>query len=435
MKSNLTILTIAATLLLATRANAQQDYRLGDYLLVAAAGSPANASYSSYIGDLDLASTGLQKADGGCDQGCGCSTCNQLDLFGRTFVSGEFMHWYSKGRYLPPLVTWSPTGTAAGVSGVLDANMQPVPGQSSILFGGRDYGGDRQVGGRATIGMWLDEQGERAVGFRGFGVEGRSLLFGATSTNGNPILARPFFNDDPLVNAQDALLVAHPTVSQFGSIYLKADHEVYGGQAFGRKLLDCGRNYRLDVIGGYRYDRIDDDLGITTFIDTGANTFTYNDLFDVNNEYNAGELGILGEIYRGCWTFSFLTKVGLGNMKQKALINGEHIITGGGATQGAGGLLTQQTNINSYERDVLVWAPEANLKLSYAHSDRLSITVGYSFLYWSKVAFAGDQIDFNVNGTQLNGGAPLIGPVTPAFNWRDTDFWVQTIDIGGSFNY
>ena len=435
MKSNLTILTIVVTVLLTNQANAQQDYQLRDYFAVATADQAAPTAFSSYVGDLDVASVGLQKSGKGCNQGCSCSTCNGLDLFGRMFVSGEFMHWYSKGRSLPPLVTSSPTGTNANVAGVLDANRQPVPGQSSIRFGGQDYGGDRQSGGRATIGMSLDEQGERAIGFRGFVVEGQSLLFTASSTNGDPILARPFYNDDPLVNAPDALVVGHPTVSQFGSISLKADHDVYGGQAFVRKLLDCGRNYRLDLIGGYRYDNIHDDLAITTFIQTAANTFTYNDLFDVKNEYNAGELGLLGEIYRDCWTFSFLTKIGLGNMKQVALINGEHIITGGGATQGLGGLLTQPTNINSYERDLLVWAPEANFKLSYAYSDRLSITVGYSFLYWTRVAFAGDQIDYNVNGTQLNGGTPVIGAMTPAFNWRDTDYWVQTVDIGGSINY
>ena len=439
MRSNLTVLTILTTALLGAQVEAQQNDRLSDYLTIAAASHAAPTRFSSYVGDLDLVSAGLQKSGKGCGHSCSCSACTGPDLFGRMFASAEFMHWYNKGRTLPPLVTTSPTGTLADVAGVLDANMQPVPGQSSIRLGGDEYGGGQQVGGRATLGMWLDEQGERAIGFRGFGTEGRSLLFAATSTNGDPILARPFFNDDPLplVNGPDALIVGHPTVSQFGSIGIKADHDVYGGQAFVRKILDCGRNYRLDVIGGYRYDNIHDDLAITTFVQTAANTFTYNDLFDVKNEYNAGELGFLGEIYRDCWTFSFLTKVALGNMKQVALINGEHIITGGGATQGAGGLLTQPTNINSngYERDLLVWAPEANFKLSYAYSDRLSVTVGYSFMYWTRVALAGDQVDFNVNGTQLNGGTPVIGPLTPAFNWRDTDYWVQTIDIGGSINY
>jgi hypothetical protein len=81
-----------------------------------------------------------------------------------------------------------------------------------------------------------------------------------------------------------------------------------------------------------------------------------------------------------------------------------------------------------------VWAPEAGVKLGYAVTERLSVTVGYNFLYWTRMALAGDQVDRNVNFTQVNGGV-LAGPVRPLFRGNDTDFWVQTIDLGLSFNY
>jgi hypothetical protein len=100
-----------------------------------------------------------------------------------------------------------------------------------------------------------------------------------------------------------------------------------------------------------------------------------------------------------------------------------------------GGFYTQPfTNIGVHTRDTTVWSPEANFKLAYALRENISVSVGYTFIYWNKMALAGDQIDRNVNATQLSGGG-LIGPGDPMFAFRDTDYWIQTIDIGVNWRY
>jgi long-subunit fatty acid transport protein len=121
-------------------------------------------------------------------------------------------------------------------------------------------------------------------------------------------------------------------------------------------------------------------------------------------------------------------------MHQRVEINGQNTVTGAGSVSTPGGILAQPTNIGTYERDVNVWAPEANIKLAYSFTDRLSVSVGYTFLYWTRVALAANQVDLNINETQFNGGL-LAGPATPTFAWDDTDFWVQTVDIGFNLNY
>jgi hypothetical protein len=134
------------------------------------------------------------------------------------------------------------------------------------------------------------------------------------------------------------------------------------------------------------------------------------------------------------FTISALGKIGLGNMRQVANIQGFNTVTAGGSVTTAGGLYTQPTNIGVHRQDVLTWSPEVNLRVSCRITKRISASVGYSFLYFTSVAFAGDQIDTTINGTQLNGGA-LVGPAQPGFTFRDTDFWVQTIDLGLAWEY
>jgi hypothetical protein len=198
--------------------------------------------------------------------------------------------------------------------------------------------------------------------------------------------------------------------------------------------VDAGRNYRLDFVSGYHFTRINDDLLATSTIIDGVNTTELVDLFKASNEFHAGELGLLGEFKRSCWTLTALGKISFGNMRQRVAISGHNTITNVGSTTTPGGLLAQPTNIDVYTRNVAVWAPEASLRLSYAVTDDLSISVGSTFLYWTRIALAGDQVDRRVDSRQLFGGiAPTA--TAPAFSFKDTDFWVQTLDIGVSWNY
>jgi len=399
---------------------------------------------ATFIGDIE------HSHDAACSKGCDCPSCRHRDWRARTYVGIEYLQWYNKGRKLPPLVTTgNPVTTAFSDAGVLP--------NAGTLFGGRAVGDDLKAGARLTGGFWFNADRTRGVVIRAYGTEGDSNRFGASSL-GNPILAVPFIDQssNPLTSGQENALVLSyaggltPSVNQVGDVSVDSSNEIFGGDTFFRLMMDEGCDYRIDLLGGYQMTRVNDGLVLNTrtqqLSGLGQPTFETTDVFAAKNEYHAGLLGLMGEIYKGPLTIQMMGKVGIGNMRQTVAINGSYQITDniGLVDSGAGGLFAQNSqaptgpafNIGNHQRDLLVWSPEASVRAIYCVTDKLSVSVGYSFLYWTRMALAGDIVDRNVNrdvtfgGTYLPGGGP-----NPAFAFNDTDFWVQTIDIGLLLNY
>jgi hypothetical protein len=65
--------------------------------------------------------------------------------------------------------------------------------------------------------------------------------------------------------------------------------------------------------------------------------------------------------------------------------------------------------------------------------------MGYSFLYWSNVWRAGDQIDRVVDVTQIPNFAPPdvqpTGFARPGVPFRTSDFWAQGLNFGVEFTW
>lgn len=399
-------------------------------------------SYATYVGDLaepdgELEDSCSSKGD------CQCPSCQYGSNFiDRAFVGVEFLQWYNKGRNLPPLVTGGdPNAVPIAAAGILPA--------APVVFGGDAVGDDLKAGARITGGFWFDDCETTGAIVRAFGTEGDSTPF-ATQSLGNPILAVPF-NDRSagFFGLENALVLAYATgdlgVNAVGGVDARASNDIWGGDAFLRTNVDKGCDYRIDLLAGYQFARIDDDLELRTNLTrldiAGTPSFTTSDLFDVSNEFHGGEFGLMGEFFQGPLTLQFMGKIGLGNMNQTATIAGSNTVTAGGPPlTTTGGIFAQDTppasNIGSFERNVFTWSPEASIKAIYCVSDRLNMTVGYTFLYWNRVALAGDVVDRRVNRDVLFGGPFLPGGgANPAFGFNDTDFWVQTIDIGLTLDY
>ncbi len=378
-----------------------------------------------------------------CGSGCDCPLCRHRAFTSRVFVGFEYLNWWDKSRGVPPLVTTDASTTPINAG---PPNFEPIAltnpaagisQDARVLFGGGNIGGELQTGARLTGGLWLDDDRSRAIGIKAYGNEGYSLKQNISSDGTQP-LGISFFNTDP-VNVgfgEDAFILAHDNfgLNRNGSVDITAQNDFVGGELFYRSLLDAGCNYRLDALFGYQYARIDDDMVLrarVNDVNTG-DIFTFNDLFETTNSYNAGSLGAQAELYRSRFTLSMLGKISLGNMRQKVTIAGSNTAN---ALETNGGFFAQPfTNIGTHTRDVTVWSPEANFKLAYALTHDLSFSIGYTFIYWNKMVLAGDQIDRNVNATQLSGGN-LNGPGDPTFTFRDTDYWVQTLDIGVNWRF
>jgi hypothetical protein len=344
------------------------------------------------------------------------------------------MQLYLSGRSLGQMVTSSTDPLDEGVIG---------RATTFDVFGG-DIGEDRLSGARLTLGSWLDEQRTVAGGVRFFTTETERTGYSAGSA-GSPVIARPFFNIDPIVNAEDSYLIAAPGVSQ-GNIDIHTSSDIINGEVFIRYLMwnDC--NVRVDFLTGYHFNRIDDGLEVRHFSESlapggpppiGA-SYDVFDSFEVSNEFHGAQVGMMAEWQLDSLTVNMLGKVSLGNNHQQVTIDGRTIITDplDNATVAGGGLFAQPfSNIGMYENNEFTYIPEFGVTANYALTQCLDLSVGYTFMYFSDVATAGGQIDRVVNGSQLNGGS-LVGAARPELpSVVGDNFTLHSINIGISGKY
>jgi hypothetical protein len=93
--------------------------------------------------------------------------------------------------------------------------------------------------------------------------------------------------------------------------------------------------------------------------------------------------------------------------------------------------LAQSTNIGHYSQDNFAYVPQLDLNLGFQMTRHTRLILGYSGMYWSKVARAGEQIDRVVNSTLIPPGGNPVGDVThPQFNFQYSGFWAQGINAG-----
>ena len=134
-----------------------------------------------------------------------------------------------------------------------------------------------------------------------------------------------------------------------------------------------------------------------------------------------------------------LMRMGIGNMKQEVMIQGNTVRTPAGAAAlpvEQGGLLAQRTNIGTYTRNEFGIVPELGATLGYQFTQHLRLTAGYSFIYFSNVVRPGDQIDTTVNPNLMPPENPdETAFLNPRFAFQQTDYWVQGLSLGGEYRW
>jgi hypothetical protein len=365
----------------------------------------------------------------------------------RFYVRAEYLLWDIRDSRLPPIVTTSPPA-AAGVLG--------APG-TVVLFGGGDVDNKLRSGGRFTAGYWFDPC--QTCGLEGsfFFLGKRSVSFDASSDT-TPVIARPFIN---VLQGQESVeLTALPGVAT-GSLHVDLSSRLWGAEANVRHLLCCGCGYRFDLLAGFRYLQLDEDLQISedllTAPDFGmgtpgaerfANTrFQVFDRFQTRNQFYGGQLGATAELRRGRWSLDVTGKVALGSTHQVVNITGSEFLTfPGSATPQAfqGGLLALSSNIGSFSRDRFSVVPEVGVTVGYNVTEQLRVFAGYNFLYWTNVVRPGDQIDRTLDARRIPNFCVIsprecppgtVNPARPLFQFHDTNFWAQGLTAGMEYRY
>ncbi len=416
----------------ATTAQASRNAsrHIGDAVpAVAASGGQNNYQFVQYepsMQDLapstmsyDAGSFGSGSSCGcGSSSGCGSSCGSSCGCSSNMWFGAETLLWWGQKRDVPPLLT-----TAA--AGVL-----PVAGNQGVttVVGGADNGLDSGLmpGYRLSGGMYFGCEKRVGISGRVFGLYRSSDTTSVTNDGSTQSIGLPFFNT--LISQPDAYLVAfnngQPIASGTASITNKLD--LIAAEPSLRFLVSGSRDHQIDLLGGYTYLRLKDSLGInSTSTDTftgnlipDGTVFTTSDLIASENTFHGGHIGLSSTVSRQRVSLTTLTKVALGNMHETGFITGTTGVQGPNAvapTVTAGGIYSQQSNIGTVARDTFAFIPELGVKGGLRIRNNLSLTCGYTFLYISKVALSGNQIDPNITSLRLKVARSLLSqPSTTA---------------------
>lgn len=352
----------------------------------------------------------------------------------RLWFRGEYLMWWNRNADLPPLATTNPVPTPR-----VDAGVLTTP-STAVLWGDDDVSNGMHSGGRFTIGAWSDPCEDLGVEATYLFLNRSSSRFEADGST-TPILARPFFN--VAIDQPDAVLIAYPDQST-GHLTIHDATRLWSGEIVMRRALQREKQRDLDWLLGYRYARMEEcltlDQSITATNPVGAipvgTLLTAFDHFGTRNDFHGAEIGAASRTDCGHWTINLAAKVALGDTRGRVDIRGDSMIAvpGNAPVASAGGVLAQPSNIGQYHRNLFTVLPEFDLRLDCHLTSNLSLTCGYTFLYWSRVARPQDQIDLNLNPTQFSGGQ-LTGPVAPLPRFASTDFWVQGVSFGADYRY
>ena len=430
---------------------------------------------ASHAGDCTTCGSAVCGAKGGCGFGSRPMA----------YVRGEYLLWWFDGMETPPLVVQSE-----------NVNFNPadiIYGNDEILDGSRD-------GARVAVGYWLDDYGKLAIEADYFGFSSFNSDFVDGDPNNSsdppPYIGRPFFNILPFID-HDGIpatpLLPGPAVEDVetddlsGTVRVEAESRFQSAGIRLRRNLCCiadcatdcgdgitcgsgvgcdgcgggamtpacaglfkGGTRHVDMIYGVRWTQLEEFLHITEDLEIvgptadpniGA-TFDIQDNFDTSNEFIGGEIGFLVDWERRRWSLELLSKLAIGNTRQRVFIDGVTVATSPPGDSDPpqvfpdSGLLVQPSNAGVYERNEFSVIPEIGVTAGYMLTERARFTLGYTLLYWSRVVRPGDQISLDVNADFLGNDQPeLVQPARPEFVFRDTDIWAHGLNAGIDYRW
>ncbi len=352
--------------------------------------------------------------------------CEPCGPAGRVWFTGEVLAWWMRGSWTPPLVTGSAPGTPLEDAGILGR-----PG-TAILFGDERINSAVRGGFRVGMGVWLNR--EQTWGLEGsFFVLSRQEDGFVANGLGGQILARPFF--DVEANAADSALVSFPGLVS-GAVAVSSYSELLGSDFSVRRRLscssDCCGGRRIDLVAGFRYLRLAEQLDIYENIQTldgdqqvpAGTRFLISDRFTTRNEFYGGQIGVMAETWQGRWFASFRGVIGLGTNRQSAQLEGSTtvIVPDLGPVTFPGGLLVQPSNLGQFNRSQFAVVPELSFQVGCHLTDNLRVFLGYNLIWWTNVIRPGDLVDLAVDPSQV--------VARPAFGWNTSDAWIQGISGG-----
>jgi hypothetical protein len=361
------------------------------------------------------------------------------------WVQGEYLSSFLRPMRVPePLVTSSPTGGVLGQPGTV------------VLYGGNPIDFGMFSGFQLQAGGFLDSCNRCSVEAIGFWLAPNTQSFTAASdANGNPLIARPFFNTSAgAFGSQEASLDVSLPGSLVGTVSVVSRSEMSGVEFNFRYHAYLLERLHADALFGFRYVRLAEQLGISEQIDqiaAGALTFlgpnalpaqdslNIQDGFSTTNQFFGPQIG--GRLtYEQTWySLQGFAKVAFGATQQLVNIEGNTtLITPTGNATVPGGLLALSTNIGSHSQTVFGILPEFGFVVGVNLTQHIQLQLGYSFLMWNQVVRPASQSDHSVNANLIPGsptyGAPT-GVIAPTFRFNEEFFYMSNLHVGLEFHF
>jgi hypothetical protein len=375
----------------------------------------------------------------------------------RVWASADYLMWWVKNGPLPPsfVLTGDPNTDNPGA---LNAGGHPFPTGTLIDYGTLD-------GVRVLLGGWLDSEGRLGVEGGGFVLPQQTKTFRvASDATGNPVLGFRYQDPpDPVtgIAAEDVFQASIPAGNPFGlgpfagSLAIVSQTRLWGAEVNAVAGLASGGGLRLQALGGFRYADLSENLGLqlrSTAVDPAEVTFLGNafpapstvattDSFQTRNQFYGGQLGLRGEYTLGRLVVGSTAKVALGSTHEVVNVLGTSTLIPnvGPAVTVPSGQFAGPSNIGRRTGDEFAVIPEVEVKLGFQVTDWLRATVGYDFLYWSRVVRPGKQVDIVVDD-RLNAVNGAFDPTTtqvsfPRPEFNKSDFWAQGLTFGVELRY
>lgn len=341
------------------------------------------------------------------------------------WLNFEYLYWATQGPAAPPLVTSGSPLLAPGLSG--------LPGGlgSQTLLGGDRVLNMMRSGFRITGGAFIDNAGEWAVSHQLLVLPSRSerVVGGSDGTN---VVAVPQAVPTPLGPVTFPLYVGYPGLA-FGTVASSVQTSLFGGDTNLRRVFQSGDSFRLDLLGGYRFLHLGDSIA-TSFDTVATGTAAIpglppglpgtrlmgEDSVRTRNDFHGAEFGFSAMGRQGQFTLELQASLAMGvtvsNLDQS---HTRSVFAPLGLLPGLpppGVPLTQLANHNT--SDYFAVVPEVGIKVGWQPVQHFRLTVGYDFLYWSRVRRAEE-----------------VYALSPVLRGGTTDFWAQGLTLGAEFRY
>jgi hypothetical protein len=390
----------------------------------------------------------------------------------RVWARADYLLWWIKdARFSQPVATTGPfdrNQLANDVLNAIDPNtgllgplpVRPAPGGvgtpgTQALFGGHGARFGSLSGMRLSLGGTFDSDGIFGVEGSGFALEKGSVRFrAATDATGSPLLTRPFF--DVALNRQAVITIGEQSddfgiIGGFtGSMQDQLTTRLWGYEANFSAVLLSTPAYRFTALAGFRYMDLQEKLSMASFSQPTVlafpsalgpfqaeigDTLGVFDQFGTRSQFYGGQVGGRFEYNTEWVSVGGTAKVAVGSTHQKVSVNGLSTLNGSivGFQSIPGGLYAQPSNSGTRTANDLTWVPELGVDLGFNLTSWARVSVGYTFLYWSRVLRAADQVNPVGDRRQIPTSGfydPTSTTSNPTPFMNRSDFWAQGLSLG-----